>query len=41
MEHDLAVQNRLAQKYLLGELDAGERDEFEAHIAEKRCTVRG
>jgi Putative zinc-finger len=31
MEHELAVRNRLAERYLLGELNAGDRDEFEAH----------
>ena len=34
MDHDCAIKSRAAEKYLLGELRGGERDEFEAHFFE-------
>jgi anti-sigma factor RsiW len=34
MEHDTVAANRTVERYILGELDAGERDSFEEHYFE-------
>ncbi|MEP7364857.1 MAG: hypothetical protein ABI972_16510 [Acidobacteriota bacterium] len=37
MDHEFAIKNHFAERYLLRELTGSERDEFEAHFFE--CTV--
>jgi anti-sigma factor RsiW len=39
MDHEEAIKIRAAERYMLGELSPGERDDFEAHFFE--CAICG
>ena len=40
MDHDMVVRQKITERYLLGELDPGARDEFEEHFFDcKECAL--
>jgi hypothetical protein len=40
MDHDMVVRQKMTERYLLGELDPGARDEFEEHFFDcKECAL--